>query len=101
MDFFIKVTIRDVEEVESIRRDIQNVLCSHLNCEEPSVLSAYEVQSTSCAVVLSDKNDILSYTCQPTMSQCEEHAAVFFRPNAWNKLKNQGYKIVQAELTVT
>lgn len=50
------------------------------------------------AMVLSDKGELLPYTCQNTMSQCEEEA-----PNilvGWDKMKELGAKVVQVEITI-
>ena len=52
--------------------------------------------SSICAVLVNDKGDILPYTCQPTKSQCEEFCQEFFP--AWEKMKELGCKIVQAEI---
>lgn len=49
------------------------------------------------AMVLSDKGELLPYTCQSTMSQCEEEA-----PNvlaAWEEMKKLGAKVVQVEIS--
>lgn len=50
------------------------------------------------AVVKNDKGQLLPYTCQSTMSQCEEHAAKFFGV-AWPRLKELGARVVQVEIT--
>lgn len=52
---------------------------------------------TIAAMVLSDRGELLPYTCQSTMSLCEEEA-----PNvlvAWDKMKMLGAKVVQVEIT--
>jgi len=51
-----------------------------------------------CAVVVNDYGDILPYTCQSSKDSCEEHCQELF-PD-WEKLKELGCKIVQAELTL-
>lgn len=53
---------------------------------------------TVCAVLVNDKDEILSYTCQPTISQCEEFCQEFFP--AWEKMKALGCRIVQAEINL-
>jgi hypothetical protein len=50
------------------------------------------------AMVLSDKGELLPYTCQSTISQCEEEA-----PNvlaAWERMKELGAKVVQVEIRI-
>lgn len=49
------------------------------------------------ACVLNDKNQLLLYTVQSTVSQCEEEAAK--RWPWWDKLKAMGCRIVQVEIT--
>jgi hypothetical protein len=52
------------------------------------------------AMVLSDKGELLPYTCQGTMEQCEEEAPnVFAGEWTWNKLKELGAKVVQVEIS--
>jgi hypothetical protein len=53
-------------------------------------------ENTICAVLVNDYGQILPYTCQPTMSQCEEFCSKFFP--AWDRMKELGCKIVQAEI---
>lgn len=52
------------------------------------------------AVVKNDKGQLLPYTCQSTMSQCEEKAASFFS-TAWPRLQELGAKVVQVEIIET
>ncbi len=54
--------------------------------------------STICAVLVNEKGQILSYTCQPTISQCEEFCTGFFP--AWDTMKGLGCVIVQSEITL-
>ena len=51
-----------------------------------------------CAVVVDEHDNILSYTCQATKEQVEEWARENFC--AWDKLKELGARVVQAELVV-
>ena len=53
---------------------------------------------TTCAVLVNDCGQILPYTCQPTMSQCEEFCKEFFP--AWERMKELGCKVVQAEIVL-
>lgn len=48
------------------------------------------------AMVVNDMGDLLPYTCQSTMSQCEEEAALNIL--AWDKLKELGARVVQVEI---
>ena len=48
------------------------------------------------AMVLSDMGELLPYTCQSTMSQCEEEAARLLA--AWERMKELGAKVVQVEI---
>ena len=54
------------------------------------------VRGTVCAVVVNEHGEPLAYTCQSTMSMCEEWAQQNLL--AWDKMKELGYKVVQAEL---
>lgn len=54
---------------------------------------------TICAVVINDLNQILPYTVQGTMSQCEEAAEE--RWPWWDKMKEAGCRVRQAEITIT
>jgi hypothetical protein len=51
-----------------------------------------------CAVVVNDLNQILVYTAQGSMSQCEEEAAK--RWPHWDRLKELGCRVVPAEITI-
>lgn len=51
------------------------------------------------AMVLNDLGDLLPYTCEGTMEQCEEKANELFTPQAWQKMKSFGAKVVQVEIT--
>jgi len=53
---------------------------------------------TVCAVLVNDLGDILPYTCQSTISQCEEWCEINFP--AWDRMKELGNKIVQAEIVL-
>lgn len=48
------------------------------------------------AIVLNDLGQLLPYTCETTMEQCEERAAKTFP--AWKKMKELGAKVVQVEI---
>lgn len=52
---------------------------------------------TIAAMVLSDRGELLPYTCQSTMSQCEEEAPKVLA--AWDKMKELGARVVQVEIT--
>lgn len=56
------------------------------------------MKNTFCAVVVNDRNEILTYTVQGTMSQCEEEAAK--RWPWWDKMKELGCRVQQAEITI-
>lgn len=47
------------------------------------------------AMVLSDEGKLLPYTCQSSMSACEEEAAVTL---PWHRMKALGAKVVQVEI---
>lgn len=49
------------------------------------------------AVVMSDLGELLPYTCQSSMEQCEEEAPKVLA--AWDKMKELGAKVVQVEIT--
>jgi hypothetical protein len=49
------------------------------------------------AMVLNDKGDLLPYTCQSTMEQCEEEAPKILL--GWDAMKMLGAKVVQVEIT--
>lgn len=51
------------------------------------------------AVVINDLGDMLPYTCETTMQQCEESAAEKFGEEAWEKMKSLGAKVVQVEIS--
>lgn len=48
------------------------------------------------AMVLNDKGELLPYTCQSTMSQCEENAEDILA--GWEAMKKLGAKVVQVEV---
>lgn len=48
------------------------------------------------AMVLSDRGSLLPFTCQNTVSQCEEEAPSLLCE--WEKMKKNGAKIVQVEI---
>lgn len=55
------------------------------------------MKKTICAVVINDRGEILPYTCQSTKDACEE----WCKENlAWEKMKEFGAKVVQAELAL-
>lgn len=51
------------------------------------------------AVVINDLGDMLPYTCDTTMQQCDESAAERFGEEAWEQMKKLGAKVVQVEIT--
>jgi hypothetical protein len=53
---------------------------------------------TIAAMVLNDLGQLLPYTCQSTISMCEEKANSFFP--AWEKMKELGAKVVQVEISM-
>lgn len=55
-----------------------------------------EKKNTLAACLKNDKGQLLPYTTQSTMSQCEEFCADFFP--AWEKMKELGSKIVQVRI---
>lgn len=54
--------------------------------------------SKIAAVVVNEKGDILPYTVQSTISQCEEKAIDLFGKNTWENLISIGARIVQCEI---
>lgn len=51
-----------------------------------------------CAVAISDKGEILPYTCMSTKDICEEFCKVSLP--GWETMKQLGAKVVQATLAV-
>ena len=51
------------------------------------------------AAVLNDKGDILPYTTQSTVSQCEESARERWGEEAWGRLQELGARVIQVEIT--
>ena len=47
-------------------------------------------------MVLSDLGELLPYTCQSTMSQCEEEADRLLA--SWARMKELGARVVQVEI---
>lgn len=50
------------------------------------------------AMVLNDKGELLPYTCQSTMEQCEEEMPNIVTPWGWEQMKKLGAKVVQVEI---
>jgi hypothetical protein len=50
------------------------------------------------AAVLNDKGDILPYTVQSTVSQCEERSVVRWGEKAWKRLQEKGARVIQVEI---
>lgn len=48
------------------------------------------------AMVLSDEGKLLPYTCQSSMSACEEEVAITLP--GWQRMKELGAKVVQVEI---
>jgi hypothetical protein len=52
--------------------------------------------SKLAACLKNDKGELLPYTVQSTIQQCEEFCEKFFP--AWERMKELGYKVVQVNI---
>jgi hypothetical protein len=50
------------------------------------------------AMVMSDRGELLVYTCQSSKSACDEEADKVLA--GWDEMKKRGAKVVQVEITV-
>lgn len=74
-----------------------NCSCSVMNEEEDV---KQKPRPIVVGVVVNNHNQILSYTCRSSMSQCEEYCEEFFSKKIWDKMKELGCKVVSAKLEI-
>ncbi len=80
----------NVEIISSMRADLLRERAARQQAEE-RVQNGYPA-----AMVKNDNGDLLVWTCQPLVSQCEEEASRSFP--AWERMKQLGAKVVRVRI---